>query len=276
MDTLWVLSAPQGTICSLLASCISLRLFMLFIFSISLVDRLWVCSCLRWSLCLGFFWIKVVFPRVIHSDTCAPCKHVLISCASLLWLEGHFLNQKPCIPSWSGVFQFDIFSVVLSKQMCISAFGLSLSPSSLDKLCFFFFFFGCYLSVPNRSVSLASGCWYVLVASPPVFDRFFFYCFGMSCFVCIVLTFVNISLIFLLSPVHSGLFPQVVLLFFLVLLFPFCSDVFQRLSIVLLFQPVFVDFFFCVSSRIFHPGFDFFFVLFEVVPIFSQTNFAPP
>ena len=39
--------------------------------------------------------------------------------------------------------------------------------------------------------------------------------FGMPCFVCIVLSFVDISLISLLSPVFSGLFPQFVLLFFL-------------------------------------------------------------
>ena len=57
----------------------------------------------------------------------------------------------------------------------------------------------------------------------PVVGRIFFRCFGMSSFVCFVLPFVNISLIFLLSPVLSGLFPQVVLLFFLVRSFPFLS-----------------------------------------------------
>ena len=36
----------------------------------------------------------------------------------------------------------------------------------------------------------------------------------MSCFVCIVLPFVDISLIFHILPELSGLFPQVVLLFF--------------------------------------------------------------
>ena len=46
-------------------------------------------------------------------------------------MEVNFLNQKPCIPSWPGVFQFDIlFSVVLSKSMRISALGPSSSPSS--------------------------------------------------------------------------------------------------------------------------------------------------
>ena len=55
----------------------------------------------------------------------------------------------------------------------------------------------------------------------------------------------------------------------------FCSYVFQRLCCVLSFRPVFVDFFICVCSRSSHPGFDFSFVLFDGLPIFLQTNFAP-
>ena len=75
----------------------------------------------------GSFWINVVFILVIHSGTCAVCRHLFISSASLSWMEGNFLNQKLCIPSWPGVFQLDIFlSVVLSKSVCISAS----SPSS--------------------------------------------------------------------------------------------------------------------------------------------------
>ena len=63
----------------------------------------------------------------------------------------------------------------------------------------------------------------------------------MFCYVCIVLTFVDIFLIFILSSVLSGLFP-LVLLFFLVLLPPFCPNMFQRFSFVLSFLPVFVAF----------------------------------
>ena len=90
--------------------------------------------------------------------------------------------------------------------------------------------------------------------------RIFFRCFGMICFVCIVLPFVDIFLIFLLFPVLSGLFLRVVLLFFPVLPFPFCSYIFQHLSFVSPFWPVFVDFFICVSCRNSYPGFDFSFV----------------
>ena len=51
------------------------------------------------------------------------------------------------------------------------------------------------------------------------------------------------SLFFLLLPVLSGLFPQIVLLFFLLVLpFPFCLSMIQRLSFVLSFWPVHIDF----------------------------------
>ena len=95
---------------------------------------------------------------------------------------------------------------------------------------------------------------------------------GMSCFVWIVLAFVDISLIFLLSPILSGLFPQLVLLSFLVSPFLFCSYIFQRLSLVLSFSPVFEDFLSAFPVEIHHTGFDFFFLFFEGIPILSQTN----
>ena len=111
-------------------------------------------------------------------------------------------------------------------------------------------FFGCHILVQNRSVSLVSGCWYIFVSCRIcIFSchvefvcRIFFPYFGIFCFVCIVLPFVDIFLIFLLSPGHSGSFPQVVLSFFLVLPFPFCLYMFQRFSFVLPFWYVFVDF----------------------------------
>ena len=70
----------------------------------------------------------------------------------------NFLNQKPCIPSWPGVFQFDTFlSVVLSKSVCILAFGPSSSCSSSLVIWFIhsafsLCCFGCHILVQNRSV----------------------------------------------------------------------------------------------------------------------------
>ena len=80
---------------------------------------------------LGSFWINVVFPLVIQSGTCACCRHLFISRASLSWTEENFLNQNPCIPSCPGVFQFDIFfSVCLRNSIFISALEPSSSLSS--------------------------------------------------------------------------------------------------------------------------------------------------
>ena len=104
-----------------------------------------------------------------------------------------------------------------------------------------------------------------------IVDRISFRCFIMSCFVCIVLPFVDISVIFL-WPVFSDLFPQVVLLFP-----PCCLFLLPPLILAPLFiiRACFRSFFICDSSLISHPGFCCFFVLFEGIPIFSQTNYAP-
>ena len=117
------------------------------------------------------------FPLVIISGTCAPCRHLFISSACLLWMEVNFLNQKPCIPSWPGVFQFDIFSVILSKLLRISAFGPSWSPSNFFVILFIhsafsLCFLGWHILVQNRPVSLASGCWYVFVSSSNCWKNF--------------------------------------------------------------------------------------------------------
>ena len=131
------------------------------------------------------------------------------------------------------VHSYLLFCVVVFQRLLIRVFRI---------IMFFGVFWGCHILVQNRSVwhpVFGMFLCYLL----PVVDRIFFRSFGMSCFVCIVLPFVDISLIFLLSPVLSGLFPQVVLLFFPVLPFPFYSYIFQRLSFVLSFWPVFVEFF---------------------------------
>ena len=103
-----ILSDRQGTICGYLVSRIAL--FLLLVFATSSVGMLWVWNCFGRSLCLGlFFFINVVLLLVIHSGTCALCRHLFISNNSLSWMEVNFLNQKPFIPLWPGAFQFDIF-----------------------------------------------------------------------------------------------------------------------------------------------------------------------
>ena len=126
------------------------------------------------------------------------------------------MNQKLCIPSWPGVFQFDTFlSVILSISVYISAFGPSSNCSSslviwfihsAFSLCCFF----CHILVQNRSVFLHSAVgmfyWHLL----PIVDRIFCHYFGMSYFFCIVLLFVDMFLTFLILQVLSGIFPHVV------------------------------------------------------------------
>ena len=67
LPCLWILggilSAPQGTIHGLLACSKPLPLFVLFLFFISSVGRLWVCSRLGQFLCLGPFGSRWSFFR---------------------------------------------------------------------------------------------------------------------------------------------------------------------------------------------------------------------
>ena len=108
-----------------------------------------------------------------------------------------------------------------------------------------------------------------------IIDRIFFHCFGMSCFVCIVLPFVDIYLVSLLLPEPSGLFPHVVLLFFSRVVFSLLIPQIPGFSI-LPFWSVFVDFFlsgFPVELPIL--VLTVFFVVFEETSIFLHTNFNP-
>ena len=111
------------------------------------------------------------------------------------------------------------FMLLIHSTCLLCSLGYHISP----KLFFFF----------------PSGFWYHL---PLLIGRIFFRCFGTSCFVCIVLSILAISLIFVLSPVIFGLFPRVLLSFFLVLFFPFRPKMFQCIFFVSSFLPVFVDF----------------------------------
>ena len=144
------------------------------------------------------------------------------------------------------------FSVLLSMSMCISALGLSSSPSSSLVVFFFIqhfrYIFGCHIFV-----QIVRFLWHLVVGmflchSLPIVDRIFFRCFGISCFACIVLPFV--SLIFLLSPALCSLFPQVVLLYFLCCLFLFVPDYFS--ASFLSFWLVFVVFYLRFSIIIFY------------------------
>ena len=177
------------------------------------------------------------------------CSLLVLDCREWRWISWTRIHA---FHHGLACFSLIFFNVVLSKLMCISVFGPCSSPSNSFAIFFIHSAFslcslGCYIVrfLLHPVVGMFSCHLY------PVVGRIFFPCFWMSRFVCIVLPVVNISLIFLLSPVLSGLFPQVVLLFFLVLPLSFCLYMFHRLSFLACFR----RFLICVSSRISHPGF---------------------
>ena len=119
----------------------------------------------------------------------------------------------------------------------------SSSPNSFLMLLIYSAFLRSHILLPICFVSLSSGCWYVFVLSTPFARRIFCRLFGMSYFVCIILSSLDIFSVFLLLPVPFDLFPRVVLIFFLlVVLFSFFPYMFQRSFSVLSFSLRVVDF----------------------------------
>ena len=151
------------------------------------------------------------------------------------------------MPSSPGVFQFSkFFCVALSESICIFLFGLSSSPSNSFSM---LFIHSVFLLCTLRSHILFPNCFVFLWSSLGLFScilplldhRNFFRCFGMSFFLCIVLSCLDIFLDFFLLPVTSGLFPHVVLIVLLIaLLSSFRHNLSHRSSSVIFI--VVVDF----------------------------------
>ena len=90
-----------------------------------------------------------------------------------------------------------ILSVILSTSVCISAFGPSSSPSSSLVILLIHSALLLCLSVAIFLSKIVGSLLHPVVVIfychlLPIVDRIFFHCFGMSCFVCIVLPFVDI------------------------------------------------------------------------------------
>ena len=124
--------------------------------------------------------------------------------------------------------------------MSIFAFGPFSSPSYsfpmlLIHSAFLLSSLRSYILHQNCFDSFSSGYYYVLVHFPNLLIEVFSY-FGISYFVYIILSCHDIFLVFLLSPVPSGLFPCVVLFVLLVEpLFSFRPSMFQRFFLCLIF-----------------------------------------
>ena len=133
------------------------------------------------------------------------------------------------------------FLVLFWVDWCVFSFFESFYLFYHVAYSFGFFVMFSWLSclLQNCSAFLASGCWYVSCHLLSLVGRIYFRCFRMFCFVCVVLPFLDIFLIFLLSPKFSGLFPQVVLLFFSGAAFSFSS---QHVPAIFLYFIVFAFF----------------------------------
>ena len=138
------------------------------------------------------------------------------------------------ITSWRFQIWYFFECCALSEPRCIFAFGPSLIFSSFLPLLLSFRILCYFLYVPifNAKIvlfpfySVVVMCWCI---QPLLAGNFFCCYFGMSYFVCVVLSCLGIFLVFLLLPVTSDLFPPVILLVFLaVMLFSFFLVMFQR------------------------------------------------
>ena len=153
--------------------------------------------------------------------------------------------------------------------MCISAFETFSGSSNSFVILFIHSAFllcslGCHNSVQHCSVSLTSHCWYIFVLSPPFVDRIFLSLFW------------NVPFCLYFLPFNIPSFPSTFWFISFSCIFPCVAFFFLSLHVpssflCFILLAYFRRFFICVSSRIFHHGFDFFFVLFEGIKIFSQT-----
>ena len=141
--------------------------------------------------------------------------------------------------------------------------SLQVSGALLFPYCLAIWFFFNDLFVPYFVAFLASGCWYIL---PLLARKLFFRCFGMSCFVSAVSSYVGIFLVFL-SPVSSDLYLRVESFVQIVLHCSFCFTFFLCFNTF----DFCLSFLICVSSLISPPGFEFLFVLWRT-SIFHKTD----
>ena len=187
---------------------------------------------------------------------------------------GEFFEPEYMYLSWLGVFVLRIVLVLFRVNRCIFSPSVFLQVLlTLFLCCLFIRFFSYVVLVAIFCSKIVLFPLHPVVGKtlchlPLLVGRIFSRYFGISWLVCIVLPCLDIFLIFLHSPVISGLFFRVVLSFLHVLRFPFCPNMFQRFSFVLSFLLV-VDFLsaFPVEFPIK--------VLSFCLCFFSQTNFAP-
>ena len=178
-----------------------------------------------------------------------------------------FFDQYPCVPScpvFSNSVLFwvllcvsrDVFSLSVLLRLVLTLLLFCLSIRLFFYVLFVLIFWSKIVLIPYHPVVGMSSCIQHLLA-----DRIFC-CFGRSS-----LSWLDIFLVSLLSPLPSALFPRVVFFFTFWVAFIFTSKHFPAFSPCLFF-PCCHRFLICVSSRNSHPGFEFLFVFFKENTVF--------
>ena len=148
-----------------------------------------------------------------------------------------FLNRNPCMSSWPGVFQFDIFCAffcVNQGYFCFRAFfqTLQLFFCVVYQFCFSVMISTFQYFVPNCLASLTFDCGCLLIFSAYLLEEFSFVV--LECTVLSVL-FLYRYLFSLPSFASTFLSPRVVSFVLLILLCFFRPDIFSRFSFFLVF-----------------------------------------
>ena len=118
LDPCGILSVHQVTIRGLLASSISLPLFVLLIFSTSSINRLWVYNCLVQFLYLGPFgsmWSFLWSSTQVLVHLVGICLFLVLVCHEWRWISWTRIHVFHHVLAFSSLIFF--FSVFLSNSM---------------------------------------------------------------------------------------------------------------------------------------------------------------
>ena len=261
-----IFSVLPGTVHGLSTSHKS-SLFVLLVFSTSPVGTLWVYSCYGQS-----------FRSLLKQNGLSFCHPFCYICFLLAFF--HFDSQS--VMDGSGLFKsrthicHHCLAFSNSVHFCVLFWVNPTVFSLLDFLQVPVILFPCNISLQSFSIVLFVPIfnskivllfWHPVVALPSLFaGRYFFSCFGISCFIYIVWFFLDIFVFFFLSPLPSHLFE---LFAFLSVACSFYPKIFPRFPLFLAFLQVEVSFS-CVSTLIFHYGLEFLSVFYRGTSILSD------
>ena len=174
---------------------------------------------------------------------------------SISYDDNHYTTgtSLSCMSSWT----YGLLWVLVILFSCCLSIRLFCYVPFVTIFCSKFFF-----SLLHLVVGISS---YPLLQLAGIF--FCFFCFGMSCLVCVVWSWLVFLLIFLLPPVPFELSPRVVLFVFIVrlLFFSFRPNIFSRFSDLNIFACC--KFLTSNSSVISRSSFEILFVFFWGKPI---------